>query len=423
VFLQPAIAMKIRPLLLALSFAVNVALIYALATGPSGWKIFSVRPSAIAQPNGPAAAARAPAPGDAPLDPQTWSTLASGDLAATIARFKAEGFPPAVQRAIASVLVIEQFRARHHALAGQIRALPWNGSNPFSTAAGAKVLSARQQLQRDEKAVLDQLVGAESGQSEYARLRDIGRYGELPAGKQSELDRINSDYNELMSEIRNATGGILLPEDREKMAYLEKEKRADIAQLLTPDELFEYDLRASSTASQLRYQLAAFEPTSDEFRAIFRLTQAFDARFGASLDLMTTEQRRQRGQAQPELNNQIKAALTPDRYTEYQQKTDSAYVLADSVVKRFQLPAATTAEVVAVQKDILKRSEAVRLDRNLNADQRVAQLTALGNEAAARLTQTLGDAALSAYRQGGGGWIGQLQRPPPPPSAAPSPKS
>jgi hypothetical protein len=91
-------------------------------------------------------------------------------------------------------------------------------------------------------------------------------------------------------------------------------------------------------------------------------------------------------------------------------KTDPQYVQANALVTRLQLPPTATSDIVAVQKDIAKRADAIRNDRSIAPDQRSNQLNALGHEADVRLTPILGDSGLSAYKQSGGGWINMLQR-------------
>ena len=409
-----------KKFLLALSLAANAALVLAVVDRTThALGLFSTS-SAASTASDAASAARAAAAANT-VDPETWTNLTTGDLAATGARLQAEGYPPRLQRAILAALISEHFADRHQALADLISAHPWWRGNLYGSATGAKVIAARQLLQRDEKDLLEQLLGPDSSTSDYARARQVRQAGDLPAAKMSELNRINSDYDELISEVRRAAQNILLPEDREKLAFLQQEQRADIAKLLTPDELFEYDLRSSPTASSLRYQLSAFNATEDEYRAIFKVQQAFDAQY-PSPELMTPDQRRQRGEAQAQLTSQIKAVLPPDRFADYELKTDYSYIQANALVTRLELPPTATADVVAVQKDITTRANAVRSDPALTPDQRNLQLTALGAEASGRLFTTLGDAGLAAYKQNGGYWLNQLQRPPTPPPPAPTKK-
>lgn len=417
--------MKLSTLVLAGSLGVNAVIAVLLLSSPSPEERAAAAQASAAASAAAAAKAQAAALAAANrIDPQTWSGLSQGELSAVVARLRAEGFPLSLQRAILGALIAERFADRHEALAKMISAQPWWRGGIAGPNSDPQVIAARQQLQRDEKDALDQLLGSNPALSAYALAKNARQYGaELSPAKLSELERINADYAELFSQVRIAAQGILLPEDRERLAFLEKEKRADIAKLLSPEELFEYDLRTSPTAGQLRYQLSAFTPTDDEYRAIFRVQQAFDARFGGSLEFMTVEQRQQRYSAasQKELADLIQAVLPPDRFADYQLKTDGAYLQTNALITRLQLAPTVTAEVVAVQKDITKRAAALRSDPTLTPDQRTTQLGNLASEAGLRLTPLLGENGLTVYRQNQNTsyWLNNLRPAPPAPPAAP----
>ncbi len=252
--------------LLVLSVAANAALVFAVVNRSTHWVDLTVvtwRGDGAAALTGGLIKSSAPA-ADA-VDPHTWSDLVSGDLAATVARLKAAGYPPALQRAILGSLITARFADRHKALADLISAHPWWQSNLFGSADGAKIITMRQQIARDEKEMREQLLGPDPASSDLQHAQQVRQYGNLPADKMSELSRISSDYDELMGEVRNDSQGILLPEDREKLAYLDQEKRADLVKLLTPDELLAYDMRSSPTAQQLEYRLSAFKPSEAEY--------------------------------------------------------------------------------------------------------------------------------------------------------------
>jgi hypothetical protein len=407
--------MKIAPLLLAFSLAANAALGLFAVNRTTHWIDFASTAQPAPQPDAAAtAAARSSALVAAgKIDPQLWTNVSGGEPREVAARLQAEGFPPSLQRAILAALIAEKFAARHKELAQLVSTQPWwyqlNGS-PI----GSKIIALRQQINREEKDALEQLLGADAGVTDYQRARRPRQYGDLPAGKMNEIERLNADYAELMQEVRNASQNILLPEDRAKLAFLEKEKRADLLKLLTPDELFEYDLRSSQSANVLRSQLTAFNPTEEEYRALFKLQSAFDAQY-PSPELLTPEQRRERSEAQQKLTDQARSVLSPERFAEYQQKTDQAYIQTNSLVTRLQLPTTLTADLVAVQKEMMKRAQDTRSDRSLNAEQRNAQLGTLQNEAKVRVTALIGENNLPVYRQTAGSWFNYIVPPPAPP--------
>jgi hypothetical protein len=230
--------------------------------------------------------------------------------------------------------------------------------------------------------------------------------GGIPREKMDRVQAIISDYGEMKNEVFGVTNGTMIAEDQEKLAFLDKEQQADIEAALTPAEYLEYQLRSSPTAGQLRFQLQAFNPTEDEFRVLFKARQDFDQQYGAEWSAgLTPEQREDRQAHQSELAAQIQAALGPDRFAQYKQETDQVYIDTSRLVERMELPAAATQQVVDVQGDITKRADLVRKDPGLSAADKRAQLSALADEAAAKVGAVLGDRGFAAYRQNGGWWL------------------
>lgn len=412
--------MNVRLLLVGSLFA-NAALLFLVANRSAQWIEFSSdkrETSATTVPSPSDTDANTaprtnapPGPADG-ADPQTWNQLNTGDLAAAVARLRAAGLPPALLRAMVRTLVSEQFEERRKVVVDAIKAQPWWLGNSFDF--DSKVGALRRRLNRDQEDLVNQLLGPDTDLTEEQRARQRRAYGDIAQDKIESLRRIDTDYGQMMNEVRMEAQGMMLAEDRAKLALLEREKRSDIAALLSPSEVFERDLRSSPGAADLRARLAAFDATEDEFRMLFKLQQTVDDQFGPPQTL-SVEQRTQRTQALAKLLPQVEAALGATRFAEFKETTDGNYLTTNNLVRRFELPATATREVIAIQRDINRRSEAVRGDRTLTPETRNAQLVALGQEANTRLSPILGNDALSAYKQSGGGWINNLVRPPTPP--------
>ena len=165
--------------------------------------------------------------------------------------------------------------------------------------------------------MLQSLLGVDGMQptsDELAALQH--RFGGLPPAKLVELQKIVADYTELSKETSEVANGILLPQDRATLALIRKESDADVARLLSADELTEYELHHSSTANRLQQQLSAFEPNEEEFRALFTINRVIDAEYG-NPGVLSPEQRRTRLEAQKQLTSEIQAALGPERFAAY----------------------------------------------------------------------------------------------------------
>ena len=412
--------MKLRVVLLLVSLAVNGALVAALVGQFPALTHLGVEIAGAARPPaGPAqtrATASATDAAASNVTAQIWGLLRTNDdLPTLIARLRAAGFPPSVIRSIVAAEIGERFAARRKELIAAQSVTPfWKNQN--SSSYDPKVTAALRALSREQSDLVKQLLGPDaSPANDLMHAAMAGRFGNLPPEKIDQLQSILSDYGEMRMQIYSTANGVMLPEDRAKLALLDKEQHVDFAALLTPQELEEYNLRNSSTASQLRSQLALFNPTEDEFRAIFKIQQALDDQFGSTMT-MTMEQRRQYMEAQKQILPQFQAVLAPDRFAAFQQAVDPAYQQINRLVARLELPPETSTQVVTLQKDIMQRATAAQTMRDATPDQRAAQLVVLNQEATAKLTQTLGARGFEAYKANGGYWLQMLQPRPAPPS-------
>ncbi len=95
-----------------------------------------------------------------------------------------------------------------------------------------------------------------------------------------------------------------------------------------PPELEEYLLRYSQNANDLRAQfgqLRLFDPSPDEFRAVFRATDALDQQLHLLADARDPASLATRKALEDQRENAIKIALGPKRYEEYRLLHDPLY--------------------------------------------------------------------------------------------------
>ncbi|MEO5959505.1 MAG: hypothetical protein ABIZ49_02455, partial [Opitutaceae bacterium] len=261
------------------------------------------------------------------------------------------------------------------------------------------------QLYREQQKLLRDLLGDDADSTEpMTGARQKALYSHLSPEKAAEVRGLVRQFNERRSEL-NELG------DTTKLQALEKEQRATLAALLTPDELFEHDLRTHRTATTLRNSLSAFQPTEAEFRAIFKLQRDFDEPFppiNSVADMLASRLTQNRGETQRQLAEQIKTMLGPERGVDYERTSDSSYRRTDQLVARLQLPPETTQQLWAAQKEYQQR----RTDMMRNPsppEERATRLTALQQEAVARVASLLGgERNVEAYKQYGGFWLQNL---------------
>lgn len=394
--------------LLALTLAAHAALYFHRS--PSA-------PTSASQPLTGPGSSRSTNPtgneGRAAPDPLSWAHLQTDDPKSLIERLRAAGFPPEAIRAIISAQINQQYSARRATLVAQQEEIPfWKPQQRFLM--NPKTMAELRELSREQANLLKELLGpAGVPANEEREAYQRRQFGNLPSDKIDQLQEIISDYGDLRNQIYATANGVMLPEDRETLALLEKEQRADLAAILTPGQLEDYELRSSTTANLLRSQLGIFNPSEAEFRAIYAATRTAEDRYGSITSLGVNRDQMQ--QVQAALLDQARAFLTPERYADLQQAVDPAQQTINRLVTRLELPPSTAPQILAIQQDISKQANALRSDRSLSADQRQTQLNRLADDATARLTATLGGSrGLEAYKQYGGQWLQSLQPRPAP---------
>ena len=419
--------MKLPVVLLFASLAVNAAVITLYFKQSSGAaSAGSPAAAALAEKSAGSSGSAAPVPSADSTAAQTtqfaksWSELQAGDLKTLPERLRAAGFPPSMIRAIVAAQVNEQFSARRKELLGNQAEQPF-WKNQRSGMMDPKIMTALRDLGKEQMALMKSLLGENAPGNDEINAWQRRQFGNLAPEKLTQLQSINTDYSELQQEIMQKANGVMLPEDREKLAYLEKEKLADIAKTLSPQEFEEFQLRSSNTANQLRGQLGSFNTTEAEFRALYKVAAAIDEKYGTAGPFGGLRNPGDYQNRQADMLAQAKAVLTPERFADYKLATDPQSRQVSSLVARLELPPATTQQVVTLQQDIQNRARAIMTNRELPAADRTAQLTTLQQEATAKLSTTLTPRGLEAYKQNGGQWLDMLKPRPAAPSGMTTP--
>lgn len=419
--------MKLLIALLVASLAVNAAVLTLYFKQSSGTPpARSHEAAALAEKSAGSTASAASVPsaasaaaGQSAQLAKARSELQTGDLKTLAERLRAAGFSPSMIRSIVAAQVNEQFSARRKELLGNQTEQPFwqNRRNSFMD---PKTMAALRDLGKEQMALMKSLLGPD-GVPESAEMTAFQRrqFGNLAPEKLTQLQNINSDYSELQQEIYAKANGVMLTEDREKLAYLEKEKNADIAKTLSPQEFEDFQLRSSNTANQLRGQLGSFNTTEAEFRALYKAAAAVDEKYGTAGPFGPRNPGDYQNR-QADMLAQAKAVLSPERFADYKLATDPQSSQISRLVARLELPPATTQQVVAVQTDIQARQRALMTNRELTPADRTAQQAALLQEATAKLTTTLTPRGLEAYKQNGGQWLESFKPRPTPTAPAAS---
>ena len=380
------------------SLALNLALVGLLFGGRNS------EPAGPKTRSAPAAAATAPTADKPAADAEVWAGLTSSELPKMTQQLRDAGLPAHVVRAILTAQIRDVFAARRKAIDPGAESRPYWQSGSIDP----KVLIAQRSLQREEQKILRDLLGSEAESPYGTQSIYMGRrLDSVPPEKITDVQQLLQTYDELRNDVYSTTGGTIGTEAQKRIAAIEAEQMAALGRILDPQELAEFNIRNSETARQLQYNLAAFNATEEEFRAIYKLQSQFDQQHGRMYGPTPPAEMQRRMDAQRQMTEEIKATLGPVRGAEYERANDFEYRQTSQLVARLELPAETTASVYAVQKDLQNRSREI-YGPNVPPAERAAKVAQLTAEAKTKITSILGERGFEAYKQYGGTWMQRL---------------
>ena len=349
-------------------------------------------------------------------DPKVWENTVAGDPHSVISRLRAAGFPPYVIRTIVTALVSEPFKRKRGDIAANATLRPYWKYGAWGGMLDPKSQAAWEASVQDQRAAV-KAATEELGKDDDDPMNAIlnhARFGDLPQTAIDQVSKIHDDYSQMMAEIYRKAQGTLLPEDHEKLAYLQREQEADLAKTLTPDQYETYELHFSDTAQRLQGKLTAFDASEAEYKAIFDAQRKVDVRFADRLSgnragPLSQDEIDQQAAAQRDADAEIAAALGPSRYADYKAETDPAYVQTNQIVQRLNLAPETTGKLVDLHKSIQAQASAIRSNASLSKTEMASELSGLANQAATQLDGLLGPSGSKAYTGTAGYWLNALK--------------
>jgi hypothetical protein len=341
-----------------------------------------------------------------------WSKLDTDDLASFVQRLQAAGFSPNLIRAMLGARIEARYQSQLSALTQARNAEFWKAEG-FNGPSNSRVMDQYLQLRRERaKLMRDLLGGANVGATPDTVKGLRHQYGELAPQKIEALQRINEDYAEMMGEVRTATRGILLPEDREKLALLERERRADLAATLSPEELQDYELRSSPVTARLRQALTIMDASEAEFRALFQIQQAHvDAIYPNSVGMgimPTPADMARRREALAAIAQETKATLGEQRAAEFARASSGEFQQLYRLAQRENLPVEAAVRAYDVRDNAAKQSMAIFEDTARSNDEKRLALQVLAENTKAQLIGALGANSGAAYAQNAQ-WLTRIQ--------------
>ena len=418
--------MKPRLILLVLCLAGNV--LFAAILIHKGFQSLPAVHASVpkvsnpARPHGPAPASTPAAMDLAGMPDFQWSELVAPDYVVYIARLRAFGTPEPQVRDIIYGLVEAVYRPKRGALRppkkpdnGKFweRHNFWGGPEMQMTKVQREQMCA---LQREESDLLKSLFGEDFYQQ---RIKDDGgedwmdkNYAFIPKELRERVQDIDSRMNEEKQDIYARSEGYVDQYAQADLHKIEKKYHDELAKILTPEQLLEWDLRHSDTANQLKNDLSAFDPNEDEFRALFQYKQAqeeLNPQSDPDSDAppLTPDQIKANADKQKALDDGLAQTVGTNRVAEYKLEQDYSYrSLIDSGV-----PKESVFKLDEMKQQAQDAANKIRNDKSLSDDDRAAALSAIRTETQNSINDLLGAKPAKRYSSNGSWWLNNLAPP------------
>jgi hypothetical protein len=351
--------------------------------------------------------------------PANWGALESTNYVVYINNLRAFGTPEETIRDIILTDIAKTYSRRKAEVRAQGGGYRWwqtSETGEVDDEADPALKERLDEIDAEQHALVQELLGVDFD-TELARYwggddYENRLYGFLTEDKRDRVSELQERFDELERQIYDGSKGFLLDKDEEMLRQLQTQREAELAQLLTPEELEEFHLRNSPTAANLRAQLHGFNPSQEEFRRLFRLQKTFDDRFNSGFNLtdpaQADVQAAAQEQAQQALDQEMRRSLGSQRYAEYERAQDPDYRALMQFKERFDTSPALANRVYDMKTEAERQKLRVESDANLTPEQRAQALGAIAQETERSVAQLMGGQSSElwqAYQRTGSQWI------------------
>jgi hypothetical protein len=264
----------------------------------------------------------------------------------------------------------------------------------------------KQEVDFEKREIIRELLGVDlaaertkaSGESDFYE----ERLDFLDAEKRSRVRMIMERSNREEVALREKSwmeNDELTQEERDRLEQIAATKAREIAALLSPEELEQYNLWFSDSAYKVRDSFFAMEPSEQDFLAIYEIQREFDSAWanksGAEYE-----------NARSDYEQKIREHLGEERYEEFRRSRDDDYQQLQAAAVQFGLNSGIATEVYGFKKVLSEERQHVQEMPGLTTEQRARVFNALAEEAERAVIEVMGHKPYRYYiRSGAGKWI------------------
>lgn len=329
----------------------------------------------------------------------SWQQLESRDYATYIKNLREIGCPEQTIRDIIIADVTQVLREKHQEQSPRLKPNPkwWtNQRDRTEEAVGSRLVNT---MWTERSAILEQLLGADWAVRSYTPQQTNSPQNLILATLE-----VNPVLQALPVEKKQAVATLLSQRfespdgspDPAKASANEKLLWAKLSEVLSLDQLEAAKLHFANHADDLRGELDSlpgFDTQPEEFRKIFRATEAIDEQLYALSDREDAEAVQLREKLLAERDAAIRATLTPTRFEQYARLRDPAYLSALETLANGG-NAAALGVLYAINREATAEQERIQNDATLTETQREIELKKLELELLKTTAQALGEKLL-----------------------------
>jgi hypothetical protein len=347
-----------------------------------------------------------------------WRMVESEDYKRYIANLRAIGCPEETIRDIIIADVNKLFASRRRQASGpsQEEFKFWKKGRTMFRGLDEEKIKQQKELAREKHTLIKDLLGIDyvdntSTAEAFNPFSEMLSF--LSQGKQQQVAELEATYVAKQEKLfENRGAGPPTPEDRAKFRELERQKEAEIAKTLTPQEFEDYQLRMSQSARALRSTLGDFDATEQEFRDLYKARKAFDDQFGPfsnnDEDPATFVQRTR---ARADMEKQLQQTLGPDRFKQWDYESQYASSSLRNVAEEHGIPRENIYQAFDVRKETQRVAADILANSTLSAADRQAALANVRNAAELEWRNLLGNDGYNTYTRRGSRWLDQISPP------------
>jgi hypothetical protein len=335
-----------------------------------------------------------------------WSQLESTDYREYIANLRAVGCPEVTIKDIILTDVMRLYAQRRGQYYHNGRPFKYWETNDKRKLKQTQIEERERQLAAIDKelpAVLRELLGInyERELNKYFvdADEDDNRLGFLSEDKRGQVLSLREQFEGKREGILyNVQNGKPSPDEIEQLRQIDQLQDEALSQVLSPQEKEQYELSTSPAADQLRQQLIGFNPTEDEFRALYAKQKAIDDAYEFE-DTNDPTVLAAKTADEAEMMKEFKGNLAGDRVAQFDHSQDPDYQNLTLLSQRYDLPADAADTLVQMRQAVEEERQKLLSNKDIPPERLEAALQAMQTETEKAARETLGDKAFAQFSQ------------------------